>query len=840
MDLDPQLPPLSTLTRMTNTQTVPPDNPPDPPTSSLFPENIPTQPLANPTRGPPAKRPGEAYEIPLPENLTEKDLESAVQVVVAVLERGYHPYPGLAPINTAGWAKMACTVLAAMGRGYSCLYTAEWEAEISRARAEATDPNPLPNCPTYFHRLSTITDTLVQSFRTPNVKSDTNTCLVSPRESPAQASPKCLALVLASSIPPPRRPATRGRDTIMTRSRSAALSQDRASAARDQSVSSRDRVAPTRDRSSSPKRARASTLMEGPVRMRVDSPTASPGAPTPTRSPNTPKPGLKVTPPASAPGPPSLDAIMTAMQTAIGAALTTAMAPYAAKLEALEKAVKPTPATRQRAPVRAPAAAPIIIPTAQPRATGSQVTPPPNLPHANAPVHRDAAFTLVNRQNKGKGKEKAGGVTQPTQPNSAPISYAKTAASAANTQQPQTSRKVNQTTPTVTEVTVIRDGGFLNCDSEGQIRSRAADAIVREVRYKMARAVAKPIPLRAGRWSIHPRSKGNFVYSFEGDIPFSLIQSYKRLLLDPFFGSGELCPSMGWTRFLVHGVPIWDEENFGNFTSEAILEEVRTMPGLKKATFAMQPRWLKPLDNVESLYSSITFALSDPSGKTTSTLLNGRAALFGKEVTVRKWVDKPALIQCSRCHALGHNRSSKTCQLSKDSVKCYKCGLAHRSESHDQHCSRKHAVAGICDCQNFKCLNCHNRGHNCRDVRCPARDLYRTKGGKGKGRATDPPTGLNQNADSGPSRHPLPLNPPQPPLTQIDFDRMDDFARTENERMDWEREQIRDAVDNQEARDTPMAYEVPLTEVNVDAQAAQHRGWSPSQPLTHNNPPIAD
>ena len=517
------------------------------------------------------------------------------------------------------------------------------------------------------------------------------------------------------------------------------------------------------------------------------------------------------------------------------------MMPYAAKLEALEKAVKPTLATRQRAPVHAPATAPNTIPIAQPRATGSQVTPPPSLPHANAPVHRDPGFTLVNRQNKkGKGKEKAGGATQPAQSNPAPISYANAAASAANTQQPQTARKETQTPPTVTEVTIIRDGGFHNCDSEEQIRSRAADAIVREVRYKMAKAVAKPIPLRAGRWSIHPRSKGNFVYSFEGAIPFNLIQSYEKLLLEPFFGSGELCPSMGWTRFLVHGVPIWDEENYENFTPEAILKEVRMMPGLKKATFAMQPRWLKPLDSVESLYSSITFALSDPSGKTTSTLLNGRAALFGKEVTVRKWVDKPALIQCSRCHALGHNRSSKTCQLSKDSVKCYKCGLAHRSETHDQHCTRKHTVAGICDCQNFKCLNCHNRGHNCRDVRCPARDLYRPKGGKGKGRATDPPTGRNQNADSGPSRHPFPPSAPQPPLTQIDFDRMDEFARAENERMDWEREQIQDAVDNREARDSPMAYEVPLTEVNADAQAIQHRGWSPSQPLTYNNPPSID
>jgi hypothetical protein len=404
--------------------------------------------------------------------------------------------------------------------------------------------------------------------------------------------------------------------------------------------------------------------------------------------------------------------------------------------------------------------------------------------------------------------------------------------------------------PSITEVTVIRGGGFHNHETEAQLQSRAADAIVREVRIKMAKTVAKPIPLRAGRWSSHPRSKGNFVFSFEGSIPFDLIQSYERLLLEPFLYSGTLCPSMGWTRFLVHGVPIWDDESDGIFSPEAILSEVRLMPGLKKAVFAMQPRWLKPLDDVESRYSSITFALSDPSGSTTNTLLHGRTALFGKEVTVRKWIDKPALIQCSRCHALGHNRSSKACQLGKDSVKCYKCGGAHRSETHDQQCTKKHTVVGICDCQHFKCLNCHNRGHNCRDVRCPSRDLYRPRGGKGKTRDTGVPTGPNRNASSGPSRLPYTVNASQPPLTQTDIDRMEEYGRAENERMEWEDDQVRAAAGDQnapprnlEGNDTPRAHQVPPSEEadeHAVEQVIQYRGWSPSQPLSYNNPPTLD
>ena len=357
-------------------------------------------------------------------------------------------------------------------------------------------------------------------------------------------------------------------------------------------------------------------------------------------------------------------------------------------------------------------------------------------------------ITVARKGRKGKG---------PTQINLTPASYANTAATAASTKQPTTARKVANPLPSITEITVLRTGGHWDPQTENSIRARAADAIVREVRAQMAKAVAKPIVLRAGRWSVHPRSKGNFVFSFDGCIPFEVIQSYELLLLAPFYGSGQLCPSMGWTRFLVHGVPTWNNDEYIIFGPDAILREVRLMPGLKKAAFAMQPRWLKQVDSIETDYSSITFAISDPDGTITNTLLNSRPALFGKEVSVRKWVDKPPLLQCSRCHALGHNKASKACRLGKDSVKCHICGGAHRSENHNKQCPRNHAVAGKCDCKNYRCLNCQQPGHNCRDANCPARALFRPRGpkkpgyrNKGKERAADPDTAVPQRLDQEP------------------------------------------------------------------------------------------
>jgi hypothetical protein len=149
------------------------------------------------------------------------------------------------------------------------------------------------------------------------------------------------------------------------------------------------------------------------------------------------------------------------------------------------------------------------------------------------------------KPNKGKKKADENIATQPTQTSITPISYAGIAAAAANRKQPPAPPKCIRTSPSITEIIVIRDGGHKDPQVEQHISIQAADAIIHEVCIKMAKAVANPILLRAGRWSIHPRSKGNFVYSFDGCIPFDTINSYVHILLSPFQGSGHLRPSLG-------------------------------------------------------------------------------------------------------------------------------------------------------------------------------------------------------------------------------------------------------------------------------------------------------
>jgi hypothetical protein len=128
-------------------------------------------------------------------------------------------------------------------------------------------------------------------------------------------------------------------------------------------------------------------------------------------------------------------------------------------------------------------------------------------------------------------------------------------------------------------------------------------------------------------------SKDNFVYSFDGNIPFDLIKSYERILLTPFYGTGKLSLSMGWIRLLAHGILVLDKY-YTTSEPEVLLKKARSMPGLKKAHFAMPPQWLKPVEHINSTYSTITFAISDPDGSIMSKLLNGHTTLFGKKVLI--------------------------------------------------------------------------------------------------------------------------------------------------------------------------------------------------------------
>jgi hypothetical protein len=80
-----------------------------------------------------------------------------------------------------------------------------------------------------------------------------------------------------------------------------------------------------------------------------------------------------------------------------------------------------------------------------------------------------------------------------------------------------------------------------------------------------------------------------------GEVPFAKIQTYEKLLLAPFPGLSQLCPSLGWTRLLVHGVPVKDNQGLV-FGPKTLLKEVRTLLGLHNIYFTLPPRWVRPIE----------------------------------------------------------------------------------------------------------------------------------------------------------------------------------------------------------------------------------------------------
>ena len=79
---------------------------------------------------------------------------TSVNLLIETLAQGFHSPQTPAALSTTDWAKLSCTLLSAIGRGYCTEYSRR-EPKLEKVRLEALDPNPLgPKYPTLFHRLA--------------------------------------------------------------------------------------------------------------------------------------------------------------------------------------------------------------------------------------------------------------------------------------------------------------------------------------------------------------------------------------------------------------------------------------------------------------------------------------------------------------------------------------------------------------------------------------------------------------------------------------------------------------------------------------------------------------
>ena len=342
----------------------------------------------------------------------------------------------------------------------------------------------------------------------------------------------------------------------------------------------------------------------------------------------------------------------------------------------------------------------VILRQATNPATSSTANQFPPRPNYAAAAASSGWKQVQSRKSKGKSKQIPQSTPQNTPANN-------------NTTSPKNARPAPRPETLRTEITVQRP--------PGQVVTSLGDAslICRRV-LNALQSARSTVPLLSGRWATHSH---NYVYTFAGDIPFARITQVAHILLQPFPG-GILAPCSGWSRVIFHGTPVSDPDSDAMYTKEQLMKELVRNPICSKLQFILPPSWVRHPDNIVSDTSSISFAFVDRDGETTRTMKKAHLAMFGKPVTFARWVSRPPLSQCGRCHKLGH--IANRCSMPRDSIRCYKCGKGHSAQDHNVSCprARSHRVHGTCDCEP-QCLNCNEKGHFAIDVICKARNAFR-------------------------------------------------------------------------------------------------------------------
>jgi hypothetical protein len=279
------------------------------------------------------------------------------------------------------------------------------------------------------------------------------------------------------------------------------------------------------------------------------------------------------------------------------------------------------------------------------------------------------------------------------------------------------------TTNTTTEVTIMRDGGLKDQVAERAIRSLSPETIVMKARTVMEQTAERPPFLLGGRWASSANTTGNFVYIFNGNMKFAAIEPFGAALISPL-KRGLMVPAQGWVWTQLRNVPVSDESGMV-YDSDKLTAEVRHNAVMARATLCTPVSWQRnPTAIMGDASATALMSLVDEDGSLVRNIQTNGIHMFGRRVKFVVAGNRPALIQCGRCHMLGHNTRSPLCKTPPHAVRCYKCGGPHHAQQHAFYCKGKHADARHCNCK-LKCILCGNVGHHARSRQCPNRGDFR-------------------------------------------------------------------------------------------------------------------
>ncbi|KAH9022293.1 hypothetical protein EDB84DRAFT_1565031 [Lactarius hengduanensis] len=266
-----------------------------------------------------------------------------------------------------------------------------------------------------------------------------------------------------------------------------------------------------------------------------------------------------------------------------------------------------------------------------------------------------------------------------------------------------------------TDVTVIRGHGVEDPLFELQLFKRAPSTFVAEIRQEVERMSQGKLVILSARWS-QKANAHNFVYTFQGDVPFAKIFPFRHILVKPLL-AGYLVPNDGWTHAQLRDVSTRAPDGTVHDNDTLMTELIRNAP-FKDAIFCLVPHWQGSAFTVShSEKMTVSMAFVDERGSVTAAAVEAGTFMFNSRCRLIITGDSPSIVMCGRCHRIGHATNTPACPLPANGVCCVRCGGAHHSDEHATFCTGLHPTAGVCTCS-FRCLNCNGK-HGTRAAACP-------------------------------------------------------------------------------------------------------------------------
>jgi hypothetical protein len=273
-----------------------------------------------------------------------------------------------------------------------------------------------------------------------------------------------------------------------------------------------------------------------------------------------------------------------------------------------------------------------------------------------------------------------------------------------------------------TDIVVVRDGGSTDIEVEEAFRRRHPVDITQAAQRALNALVRTPPIILRGRWSESVEKSGNFVFRFAGNLSPLIISSYQTSLCSHFPASESACvvPTTGWTWVQFRGVDVAHRKGDSEtvYTSDELHTAIRANPWFNDTIFCVRPHWQGNPANFRGPAATVIAAILDADNSTCQRASSEGVCMFGRRIKFVRAGASPSLVQCSRCHEIGHYYTSPKCKWT--SSRCFKCGGGHEARDHDFECKKQHKVVGVCDCVP-KCILCKNSGHHAREKGCPVR-----------------------------------------------------------------------------------------------------------------------